>query len=106
MKLTKPKLDNEQLIEQIVMKLKPLLVIKAELPTRDEDDDVVENGNFNNQQYLFETIGLIISLVPHEYTPVKVKLVESVFSQFSAIWKNASQSKIKNQSLFCKPTTC
>jgi len=79
MKLTKPKLDNEQLIEQIVMKLKPLLVIKAELPTRDEDDDVVENGNFNNQQYLFETIGLIISLVPHEYTPVKVKLVESVF---------------------------
>ena len=79
MKLTKPKLDNEQLIEQVVMKLKPLLVIKAELPTRDEDDDVVENGNFNNQQYLFETIGLIISLVPQEYTPVKVKLIETVF---------------------------
>ncbi|KAI5970796.1 LOS1 [Candida margitis] len=79
MKLTKPKLNNEQLIEQIVLKLRPLLVIKAELPTRDEDDDVVENGNFNNQQYLFETIGLIISLVPHEYTSLKVKLIDSVF---------------------------
>ena len=57
-KLTKPKLDNEALIESIVVKMQPLLVIKAELPTKDEDDDIVENGNFNNQQYLFETMGL------------------------------------------------
>ncbi|EDK47395.1 conserved hypothetical protein [Lodderomyces elongisporus NRRL YB-4239] len=79
MKLTKPKMDNEALIEDIVLKMQPLLVIKAELPTRDEDDDVVENGNFNNQQYLFETMGLLISLIPNEYVSLKVKLVQAMF---------------------------
>ncbi|CAK9442068.1 uncharacterized protein LODBEIA_P58390 [Lodderomyces beijingensis] len=88
MKLTKPKMDDEGLIEQIVVKLQPLLIIKAELPTctePDDDDegggvDVVENGNFNNQQYLFETIGLLISLIPNSLAPLKNKLLLAVFS--------------------------
>ncbi|RCK65484.1 Exportin-T [Candida viswanathii] len=79
MKLTKPKLSNEALIESIVVKLQPLLVVKAELPTRDEDDDVVENGNFNNQQYLFETMGLLISLIPDEMSLLKLKLIDLIF---------------------------
>ncbi|KAI3405087.2 LOS1 [Candida oxycetoniae] len=79
MKLTKPKMDSESLIEQIIVKLQPLLIIKAELPTRDEDDDIVENGNFNNQQYLFETMGLLISLIPNELSSLKVKLMGAIF---------------------------
>ncbi|KHC47027.1 exportin-T [Candida albicans P75010] len=78
-KLTKPKLDNEALIESIVVKMQPLLVIKAELPTKDEDDDIVENGNFNNQQYLFETMGLLISLIPNELSQLKSKLIDLIF---------------------------
>ncbi|RLV92762.1 Exportin-T [Spathaspora sp. JA1] len=76
MKLTKPRL-NEELLERIIIKIQPLLVIKAELPHTDEDNDVVENGNFNNQQYLFETMGLLISLMQDE--SLKVKLVDLIF---------------------------
>ncbi|KAG7663317.1 LOS1 [[Candida] subhashii] len=80
MKLTKPRITNESLVEEMIVKLQPLLVIKAELPTRDEDDDVVENGNFNNQQYLFETIGLLISLLSDQSSaPVKSKLLDIIF---------------------------
>ena len=72
-------MDNEALIESIVVKMQPLLVIKAELPTKDEDDDIVENGNFNNQQYLFETMGLLISLIPNELSQLKLKLIDLIF---------------------------
>ncbi|EGW30186.1 uncharacterized protein SPAPADRAFT_53011 [Spathaspora passalidarum NRRL Y-27907] len=76
MKLTKPRL-SEELLEKIIIKIQPLLVIKAELPHTDEDNDVVENGNFNNQQYLFETMGLLISLMQDE--SLKVKLIDLIF---------------------------
>ncbi|KAI5960803.1 LOS1 [Candida pseudojiufengensis] len=93
-KLTKPKMDNEQLIEQIVIKLQPLLVIKAELPTRDEDDDVVENGNFSNQQYLFETMGLLVSLIPNDLSVLKVKLIDALFQPiFNDLEKCISMDK-------------
>lgn len=59
--ITKPKL-NDFFLESLLVKFQPLLVIKAELPTRDEDDDVVENGNFNSQLYLFEALGILISM--------------------------------------------
>lgn len=58
---TKPKL-NEFFLESLLMKLQPLLIVKAELPTRDEDDDLVENGNFGGQLYLFEAVGMLSSL--------------------------------------------
>ncbi|GBL49357.1 pre-tRNA nuclear export protein [Candidozyma auris] len=60
--ITKPKL-NDYFLENLLVKFQPLLVIKAELPTRDEDDDLVENGNFNSQLYLFEALGVLIAMV-------------------------------------------
>ncbi|KAF3986267.1 hypothetical protein FT663_00967 [Candidozyma haemuli var. vulneris] len=59
--ITKPKL-NDYFLENLLIKFQPLLVIKAELPTRDEDDDIVENGNFSSQLYLFEALGILISM--------------------------------------------
>lgn len=100
MKLTKPKLNNEALIESIVVKLQPLLVVKAELPTRDEDDDVVDNGNFNNQQYLFETMGLLISLIPEEMAELKLKLIDLIFQPlFSDLEKCISISEPQRDAL-------
>lgn len=59
--VTKPKI-NEYMLESLLIKFQPLLVIKAELPTRDDDDDLVETGNFNNQLYLFEALGMLVAL--------------------------------------------
>lgn len=67
---TKPKLRT-YFLENLLMKIQPLLVIKAELPTRDEDDDWVENGNFNNQLYLFEALGMLVTLTESEETCAK-----------------------------------
>ena len=67
---TKPKL-NEFVLENLLMKVQPLLVIKAELPTRDEDDDLIENGNFNSQLYLFESVGMLASLTGSPATTAK-----------------------------------
>lgn len=57
---TKPKL-NSFFLENFIVKLQVLLVIKAELPTKDEDDDLVENGNLDNQLKLFEVVGLLVA---------------------------------------------
>ncbi|KAM9922362.1 hypothetical protein OXX80_011896, partial [Metschnikowia pulcherrima] len=58
---TKPGL-NSYFLENLIVKLQPLLVIKAVLPTRDEDDDLVEHGDFNSQLYLFEALGMLVTL--------------------------------------------
>ncbi|WPK23687.1 hypothetical protein PUMCH_000929 [Australozyma saopauloensis] len=58
--VTKPKL-NSYFLETFIVKLQVLLVIKAELPTKNEDDVVVENGNFDNQLRLFEVVGLLVA---------------------------------------------
>jgi len=79
MKLTKPALSNTVFVETLVVKLQPLLTIKAELPTKDEDDDIVENGNFNNQLYLFESSGLLISLMNDASVQMKLKLIDLTF---------------------------
>lgn len=73
---TKPKL-NDFFLENLLMKLQPLLVIKAELPTRDEDDDLVENGNFNSQLYLFEALGMLVAL--SESSATTSKSIEILF---------------------------
>lgn len=75
-KLTKPNID-ENTLETLLIKLQPLLVIEAETPTKDEDDEIVENGNFNNQLYLFESIGLLITIINNkEFT---LKLIDLIF---------------------------
>ena len=61
-KLVKPVLNEPSFIEDLLTKLQPLLIIKAQLPTKDDDLDIVELGNFNNQLYLFESVGLLVSL--------------------------------------------
>lgn len=58
---TKPKL-NDFSLEAMLMKVQPLLVIKAQLPTRDEDDDLIEHGNFGSQLYLFEALGMLVAM--------------------------------------------
>lgn len=73
---TKPRI-NEFMLESLLIKLQPLLEIKAEMPTRDDDDDLIENGNFNNQLYLFETLGMLVALT--EKPSVAAKLVDIMF---------------------------
>lgn len=77
-KLTRPTLTNHGFLEQLLTKVQPLLAIKAVLPAKDEDDDVVEGGNFNNQMNLFEAIGLIVSLSVAD-TSSKATMVDMVF---------------------------
>ncbi|KAK6458473.1 armadillo-type protein [Scheffersomyces xylosifermentans] len=76
---TKPTLNNSTFVENMVIKLQSLLVVKAELPTKDEDDDIVETGNFNNQLYLFESVGLLVSLLNADSADHKLKLIDLVF---------------------------
>lgn len=78
-KLAKPSLNNEAFVENLISKIQPLVVIKAELPTKDEEDDVVDNGTFNSQTHLYESIGTIISLVPDDLLAVKLKLLDVCF---------------------------
>ncbi|SGZ55489.1 CIC11C00000003148 [Sungouiella intermedia] len=73
---TKPKI-NEFMLENLLMKFQPLLVITAELPTRDDDDDLIENGNFNNQLYLFEALGMLVALTAK--AEVAAKSVDILF---------------------------
>ncbi|CUM64227.1 uncharacterized protein PRCAT00001821001 [Priceomyces carsonii] len=77
-RLSRPVLNDETMIESLLLKFQPLLIIKAELPVRDEDNDLVENGNFNGQLYLFESIGLLISLLSIDISN-KLKLVDLIF---------------------------
>lgn len=58
--VTKPKL-NSFFLENFLTKVQLLLVVKAELPTKDDDDVLVENGNFDNQLRLFEVAGLLVA---------------------------------------------
>ncbi|KAK6201622.1 armadillo-type protein [Scheffersomyces amazonensis] len=78
-KLTKPTSNDVSFVELIIGKLRPLLSIKAELPTTDEDDDVIDNGNFNNQLYLFESVGLLISLIQNNHLSQKLRFIDLIF---------------------------
>lgn len=98
-KLTKPTLNNSSFIENLFIKLQPLLVIKAELPTKDEDNDTVENGNFNNQLNLFESIGLLISLLSVDIS-LKVRMIDLIFQPLFNDLENCISNKDKvNQQL-------
>lgn len=84
-KLTKPALNNAtQFIESTLLKLLPLLEVKAVLPIKDEDNDIIEDGNFTSQLYLFETIGLLISLTPTADNTDKLKMIDMVFQPLFA----------------------
>ncbi|EGV64532.1 hypothetical protein CANTEDRAFT_120111 [Yamadazyma tenuis ATCC 10573] len=56
-------LSDEGFLSQFILNLNSdLLVIKAELPKKDDESELVESSNFNNQLYLFESIGSLISM--------------------------------------------
>lgn len=79
--VTKPTLSNF-FLEKFIVKLQVLLAIKAELPTKDEDDNLVENGNFDNQLKLFEVIGLLVAFAQESfYAP---KFVDILFQPLFA----------------------
>lgn len=82
---TKPGL-NSYFLENLLVKLQPLLVIKAELPTRDEDDDLVEHGDFNSQLYLFEALGMLVTLTdsPETCTNSVDVLLQPLFANLEA----------------------
>lgn len=74
---TKPKIGG-YFLEGLLLKFQPLLTIKAELPSRDEDDDIVENGNFNSQLYLFEALGILAGMA--ESSEITTKAIDILFS--------------------------
>jgi exportin-T len=80
-KLTKPEL-NAEVIQQLVSDMsQSLLVIEAELPTKDDDSEYVETSSkFDNQLYLFETLGLLISLYDNNKIQLKLKLIDTLLS--------------------------
>lgn len=75
--VTKPKLSSF-FLESFLVKVLILLEIKAELPTRNEDDILVENGNFDNQLRLFEVAGLLVAFA--EEPLAAPKFVDLLFS--------------------------
>lgn len=77
-KLSKPVLSNPTYIENLFVKLQPLLVVKAELPTRNEDNIVIENDNFSTQLNLFESLGLLVASSAVDDN-LKVEMIDIVF---------------------------
>lgn len=78
-KLVKPQMQDPAFVEELLVKLQPLLVIKAELPVRDEDNVVVDDGSFSSQLYLFEALGLLIGLLTVDDS-AKLRMADVIFS--------------------------
>lgn len=78
-KLTKPQL-NDDVIQRLVSDMSQrLLVIEAEVPQKDDDSELVEpSSKFDNQLYLFETLGLLVSLTDNQKVQLKLKLMDTL----------------------------
>lgn len=97
-KLIKPVFDDELILKLITNLSNDLLVIKAELPMKDEDDEIVEvSSKFDNQLYLFESLGLLISLINNDKIMLKLKLfdivINPIFSDLEKIIKLLQSSE-------------
>lgn len=99
-KLTKPVL-NDEIITRLITDLSlKLLVIKAELPQKDENSEVVESSSmFDNQLYLFETLGLLISLIDNSKIELKIKLLDTLLNPIFADLEKAVSNLNKSQIL-------
>lgn len=91
-KQTKPLIDDITL-ENLLIKIQPLLIIEAQLPTKDEDDEIIENGQFNNQLYLFESIGLLITIINNK--ELTYKLIDLIFQPLFDNLQNCITSEDK-----------
>lgn len=78
-KLVKPQVADPAMVEDMVVRLQPLLHITAEVPARDADDEIVDNGPFLSQLYLFEALGLLIALMAADDS-VKLRVADAIFS--------------------------
>ncbi|CCH40991.1 Exportin-T [Wickerhamomyces ciferrii] len=97
-KLTKPRLNDEIITRLITDLSQKLLIVEAELPQKDDDSELVENSSkFDNQLYLFETLGLLISLVDNSKIELKIKLLDAILNPiFNGLEKTVSEQN-KNQ---------
>lgn len=97
-KLTKPILNDEIITRLITSLAEKLLVIKAELPQKDENSELVESSStFDNQLYLFETLGLLISLVDNAKIELKIKLLDILLNPIFADLEKAVSDVHRNQ---------
>ncbi|KAH3678471.1 hypothetical protein WICMUC_001488 [Wickerhamomyces mucosus] len=106
-KLTKPILIDESFILNLINNLSNnnLLLIEAELPlnnNNEDDDEILEykTSKFDNQLYLFESLGLLISLIPSNQIDLKLKILDllliPIFNELqNIITKSKSFSTIK-----------
>lgn len=93
LKLTRPSISEAAFLEELVVKLQPLLEIKPEMPVPVDDDDELEiNSNFKNQLYIFESIGLIIILSSIDNS-LKLKLIDLVFQPLFSTLETCIQRK-------------
>lgn len=98
-KLIKPQtLNNGAFLNELLVKVSVLLPIKAELPKKDDELDIVESSNFNNQLYLFESVGLIISI--HDIDDAtKLKFIDLILQPLFSDLENLLKYKDSNDGL-------
>jgi exportin-T len=93
---------SDSLLETLIAQMSSdILVIKAELPKKDEDSEIVESSStFDSQLYLFETAGLLISLVDNTKLALKLKLLDLLLNPIYAnLQQIISNSKRDPQSI-------
>ncbi|KAG7192589.1 pre-tRNA nuclear export protein [Scheffersomyces spartinae] len=93
LKLTRPSISEAAFLDELVIKLQPLLEIKPEMPEpADSDEELELNSNFKNQLYIFESIGLIIMLSSID-NALKLKLIDLVFQPLFNTLESCIQRK-------------
>ncbi|CDK27044.1 unnamed protein product [Kuraishia capsulata CBS 1993] len=91
-RLTKPKIDD-YILEELIRNLLPLLEIKVngftgpvkpDYESSTELLNAVDGNNFEHQAYLFESVGLLISLVNGDKSSDKLRMLELVLQPLFA----------------------
>jgi len=97
-KLTKPLLNDEIITRLITDLSSKLLIIEAELPQKDESSEMMESSSkFDNQLYLYETLGLLISLVDNSKVELKIRLLDCMLNPIFADLEKSVSNPNKNQ---------
>ncbi|ODV88050.1 hypothetical protein CANARDRAFT_5355 [[Candida] arabinofermentans NRRL YB-2248] len=96
-KLTRPTVDD-YVIEQLITSLLPLLTFKFEVANQQQlthDIDLAsldESGSFESQLYLFESIGLLITIIkkPEQKVAMLESVLQPLFSNLEECINNLS----------------
>lgn len=97
-KISKPQLSDPSFTENLFIKIQPQLTVKAELSTKDDDDVVVENDAFSSQLYLFESVGLLVSLLT-DNIPQKVEMIDLFFQPLFHDLEKCINNQVENEQL-------